>query len=108
MQTHRGGSLAKARTHAGVTLVSILMGVSTLGGCVKLPQASSTAEMSALLERLAATEKQLQQLLPPFHYDNPVSQRPFVTPQRTAADEFPADQVTPDAYAKKQFSERRR
>jgi hypothetical protein len=42
--------------------------------------------------------------VPPFHFDNPVSGRPVTAPARTAADEFPADKVTPEQYAVQQFS----
>jgi hypothetical protein len=37
--------------------------------------------------------------VPPFHYDNPVSGRPVAAPERSAADEFPADKITPEQFA---------
>jgi hypothetical protein len=45
--------------------------------------------------------------VPPFHYANPVSGRPVTAPERTAADDFPPDKVTPEAYGRKMFEGRR-
>lgn len=42
--------------------------------------------------------------VPPFHFDNPVSGKPFTQPERLPGDEFPADKVTPRQYAERQFS----
>lgn len=41
--------------------------------------------------------------IPPFHYANPGSGRKFTPPERTKADEWPADKITPEEYAKKIF-----
>jgi hypothetical protein len=41
--------------------------------------------------------------IPPFHYANPGSGRAFTAPERTKADEWPADKVTPEEYARKTF-----
>ncbi|HWK74185.1 MAG TPA: nuclear transport factor 2 family protein [Povalibacter sp.] len=46
--------------------------------------------------------------VPPFHYSNPVSGRAFAEPERTAAGEFPADRITPEEFARKQFAGRRK
>ncbi len=46
--------------------------------------------------------------VPPFHYGNPVSGRPFTPPARSGADEFPADKVTPQQFAAEQFSKGRK
>lgn len=42
--------------------------------------------------------------VPPFHYDNPVSGRAFVVPERPVTDEFPADKITPEQYAAEVFA----
>lgn len=44
--------------------------------------------------------------VPPFHFDNPVTGRPVELPERTAADEFPPDALTPEQFAARMFAER--